>query len=372
MHNLVTLPPVADVTILSRTFMKLYTFLIASLFTLVFCAFAFSQEFPQKPEGDLEYLEDFEIKEHEKKGGFYNEFWNYHVALANGSEIYLTYSISHFGGVKGAVTGARMSLLNWNGKNYSAAREYDLEKLVFEEDKYKFFLNPERGIWFEGKLPDQHKIHFRTNKNGTHFDINLDFVDPIEGFTWGDGIFDLNDSNELALFTHVPFSNISGFIALDFDTVQVTGTAFMDHTYQTNVGTRLFEKSFKYIYSENGNFAAGYFLIPKNNEAEVVGYAFEGNKNGIRLKKPTTITVKSNEKELGERIANKIEICYQSHPCEIVEVETIYEKIAMLEELGGLKKMLAKKFLGGDIIELRGVAKLDGKNKIYYSLTKLD
>ncbi len=185
-------------------------------------------------------------------------------------------------------------------------------------------------------------------------------------------MFDLNDSNELALFTHVPFSNISGFIALDFDTVQVTGTAFMDHTYQTNVGTRLFGKSFKYIQSENGNFAAGYFSIPKDDETKIVGYAFEGNEDGIKLKKPTSLAIKSTGKVLGEKIARKIEICYQSNPCEIVEVETMYEKIAMLEELGGFKKMLAKKFLGGDIIELRGTAKLDGKNKVYYSLTKLD
>ncbi|MEQ9310357.1 MAG: hypothetical protein RLN90_12960 [Balneolaceae bacterium] len=350
--------------------MKVFTFFSAILF--VFTSYSFSQEYPIYPTGDIKSLSASDIKEHEKKGGFYNEFWNYHIALENGSEIYLTYSINHFGGLRNAVSGARMSLLNWNGKNYSAAREYDLEKLVFEEEPYRFMLNTERGIWFEGKLPDEHKVHFRTNKNGTHFDINLDFIDAMDGFTWGDGIFDLDENNELALFTHIPFSKISGFIALDYDTVEIKGIGFMNHTYQTNVGTRLFEKSFKYIHSENGNYAAGYFLIPKDNESKVVGYAFEGTGNEITLKKPISVQVQSTDTFLGEKISERIKICYESSPCEILEIETMYEKIAMLEELGGIKKMLAKRFLGGDIIELRGSAKRNGNENVFYSLTKLD
>lgn len=350
--------------------MKVFTLLVTYFF--VFAIQVYSQGYPISPEGDLRYLSTSEIKQNEKKGGFYNEFWNYHIALENGSEIYLTYSINHFGGLRSAVSGARMSLLNWNSKNYSAAREYDLEKLIFEEDPYRFMLNPERGIWFEGKLPEKHKVHFRTNKNGTHFDINLDFIDAKEGFTWGDGVFNLDENNELALLTHIPFSKVSGFVALDYDTVKIKGVGFMNHTYQTNVGTRLFEKSFKYIHSENGKFAAGYFLIPKDDESKVIGYAFEGIGNDITLKKPTSVNVKSTSKVLGEKIADTIEICYESNPCEVLQIETMYEKIAMLEELGGIKKVLAKRFLGGDIVELRGSAKRNGEEKVFYSLTKLD
>merc|ERR1711879_446502 len=136
-----------------------------------------------------EYINSDNIKQHEKKGGYYNEFWNYHIVLDNGSEIYLNYSITHYGGVRDAVSGARLSLINWNGKNYNAAREYNLNKFTFSDDTYKFDLNPERGIWFEGRLPDKHLINFNTKKNGTLFDIKLDFADIKPGFTWGDGKF---------------------------------------------------------------------------------------------------------------------------------------------------------------------------------------
>lgn len=350
--------------------MKVFTLLIAYYFA--FSIHGISQTYPISPVGGLRYLDASEITQHEKKGGFYNEFWNYHIALENGSEIYLNYSISHFGGVRDAVSGARLSLLNWNGENYSAAREYNLEKLNFEEDKYKFLLHPERGIWFEGKLPDQHKAHFRTNKNGIDYDINLDFSDPIEGFTWGDGKFDLNNNDQLGLLTHIPYAKVSGFIAIDFDTVRVSGTGFMDHTFQTNVGTRLFDKSFKYIQSDDDHFAVGNFIIPKGNDNKVVGYAFEKNDTGIVLKKPTFVTILSQKNILGENIADKIEICYEANPCEVLQIESMYEKIAMLEELGGIKKMLAKRFLGGDIIELRGIAILNGKDNVFFSLTKLD
>lgn len=344
-----------------------------SVFIIVFAFFSnllSAQTFIHSPHGGLTEISGESIQQNEKKGGYYNEFWNYHVSLETGAEIYLTYSISHFGGVRGAVSGARFSLLNYNGKNYSAARQYDIEKLNFDEETYEFKLHPERGIWFEGKPPEEHKIHFRTTKNGNHLDVNLDFHEMESGFTWGDGVFDIGDNDELGISTQIPFSKVSGFIAIDYDTLEVTGTAFMDHTYQTNVGTRLFGKSFKYLRKDNKG--AGFFMIPKKRSSEVVGYAFEVNNGDVILKKPTSVEIRANDKFLNEKIASVIEVCYVEHPCEVLEIEKIEEKISMLGELRGIKKMLAKRFLGGNILEMRGSAKLNNEENVFYSLTKLD
>tara|TARA_R110002126_G_scaffold19675_3_gene73833 strand:+ start:6729 stop:7784 length:1056 start_codon:yes stop_codon:yes gene_type:complete len=331
-----------------------------------------SQDYLTKPKGCIRNLEPEEIKQHEKSGGYYNEFWNYHIALDNGSEIYLNYSISHFGGVRDAVTGARLSLLNWYGKNYKAAREYDLDKLVFDEETYRFFLNPERGIWYEGKLPDRHKVHYKTNKNGIQFDINLDFKDIEPGFTWGSGLFKMGENDLAGMYTQIPSSKIEGFIALDYDTVYVSGTATMTQIHQTNVGTRLFEKSFRYIKRTNNGYLGGYFLIPKDSKTEIVGYAYEKKNGSVILKKPISIKYLETKKYKEEKISSRIEICYINTACDIIEVTAISEKITMLDELGGLKKIFAKRFLGGDIIELRGSAMLNKNQPVYYSLTILD
>lgn len=331
-----------------------------------------SQDYLIKPNDGIRYLETEEIKQHEKSGGYYNEFWNYHISLDNGSEIYLNYSISHFGGIRDAVTGARLSLLNWEGENYKAAREYDLNKLVFDEDTFKFFLNPERGIWYEGKLPERHKVHYRTNKNDTHFDINLDFKDIEPGFTWGSGLFKMGDNDLAGMYTQIPSSKIEGFIALDYDTVYVSGTASMVQFHQTNVGTRLFQRSFRYNKITKDGYIGGFFLIPKDAEDEIFGYGYEKNDGKLVLKKPTSITTKATKEYMGVRVSSDIEICYQDNLCDLIQIQDITEKITMLDELGGLKKMFAKRFLGGDIIELRGSAILNKRNPIQYSLTVLD
>ncbi len=331
-----------------------------------------AQDYLKKPVGDVNFLSLHELRQHEKSGGYYNEFWNYHIALDNGSEIYLNYSVSHFGGIRDATTGARLSLINWEGRDYKAAREYDLDKLVFNEKTYKFFLNPERGIWFEGKLPDRHKVHFKTNKNGTHFDININFTEIEKSFSWGDGKFELGENDLAGMYVQVPAANVQGYIALDYDTVYVTGHATMTQFHQTNIGTRLFEKSFRFSQIDDDRYSGGYFLIPKDAENEVVGFAYEKKNGKIYLKKPTSISVLESQEFKGENVSSKIEICYQNQNCETIEIQKIDERITMLDELGGLKKIIAKRFLGGDIIELRGKGLINGDEPVYYSLTKLD
>lgn len=340
--------------------------------TLFFNSWGFSQNLIIKPENGIVALQDVEIQPHEKKGAYYNEFWNYHVALDNGAEIYLRFAITHFGRMKSAVTIAHLSLLNWNEKNYQAERVYDLDKLVFEKDSYKMNLNPERSIWFEGKLPETHKIRFRTNKNNIHFDINLDFTSISDGFKWGDGIFKIGENDEVGIFTQIPGANVAGFVALDYDTVKVSGVAYMDQIYQTNIGTRLFSQVFRFNKKQDDKKIGGFFMIPKDAPDEVVGYAFEFINGKTTLKKPVFLKTEQRREFLNETIPSRIEVCYSNSTCDIIEIDEMYERKAMLDELGGIKKMLTKRFLGGNIVEMRGKAFLNGDTSVFYNLSILD
>lgn len=346
-------------------------FLILFLF-LISATPVFSQKYIHKPGGDLTELSQGSIEPHEQKGAYYNEFWRYHIILDNGSQIYLTYSLTHFGGLRDAVTGARLSLLNWKGNDYDVAREYDLTKMVFDQSINKMNLNPERSIWFEGILPDEHKIVFKTNKDDILYDINIDFLNIEPGVTWGDGVFKLGSNDEVGISTSIPFSEVGGFIALNGDTTNISGKGYMVHTYQSNVGTRLFDTGFSFVEHHDDGASSGLFFIPKDSKSEVVGYILEETNGKIVLKKPTSIKILSRKKYLGETIPDLIEICFESSPCENISISKIQEKVAMLDELSGLKKMVAKRFLGGDLIEFRGTALRNGTKSVYYSLTVLD
>ncbi len=348
-------------------------FVILLLFLLItFIEPVLGQNYVRKPVGDLNRLSIGSIGPNEQKGAYYNEFWRYHIALDNGAQIYVNYSVTHFGGLRDAVTGGRLSLLNWKGNNYDVAREYDLTKMVFDESNNKLDLNPDRSIWFEGILPKEHKIVFKTNKDDIFYDINIDFMNIEPGVTWGDGVFKLGSDDEVGISTSIPFSEVGGFIALNGDSTRISGKGYMVHTYQSNVGTRLFDTGFSFVDHHETGASSGLFFIPKDSKSEVVGYILEEKNGSIKLKKPSTVKILSRKKFLGETIPDLIEICFESSPCENISINQIQEKVAMLDELSGLKKMIAKRFLGGDLVEFRGMARRNGSRPVFYSITVLD
>jgi hypothetical protein len=221
--------------------------LIIAFCLFYFHNFLFAQNFVQKPSSEVTYLQPKDLKSNEKKGAYYNEQWAYHVILDNGAQIYVTYAISHFAAFRSSASSGRLSLLNWEGEDYRVAREYSLDELMFYEDEYKMDLNPERGLWFEGKPGNNnHRFYYRTKKDGIHYDISINFDHPFPGFTQGDGVFKLGNDDELGMFTHIPFSKVSGFVALNHDTVKVAGIGFMHHIYETNIATRLFRSSYAF------------------------------------------------------------------------------------------------------------------------------
>lgn len=345
-------------------------FILVLFTSILFQPSLFSQKFVHNPSDQIQYLDAESMKPHEKNGAYYNEHWNYHVILNNGSEIYITYSISHFGGLKSSVSSARMSLINWKGNDYKVAREYHLNDLVFDEETYKMNLNPERGIWIEGKPEDKHRFYFRTQKDDILYDISIDFEDPYPALTQGDGIFELGENDQFGLFTHFPFSKVSGYVALNGDTVQVKGFGFMHHYYQTNFATKLFDKSYNYHTKTENGFAGGYFLIPKNHPTEAVGYSYHYDGQEMTILNPKNIVILDQQEIMGDKIPKTIQVNYEDDSYETFRFHLIKEKVSMLEEIGGVKKMLAKQFLGGEILFYRGKAKrIHRGGEVYFNLS---
>lgn len=336
-----------------------------------------AQSFVQPPAEEVQYLENKDLKINEKNGAYYNESWDYHVILNNGAEIYVTYSVSHFAGLRSAASSGRLSLLNWKNKNFSVAREYDLNLLEFDEETYRMNLHPDRGIWIEGRPDKNHRLYYRTEKDGIHYDININFDNPFPGFTQGNGVFQLGEHDQMGMFTHFPFSKVSGFVALNDDTVKVSGIGFMNHTWLTNVATRLFETSYGFNQKTENGFTGGYFMVPKDHSKEVAGYAYEFDGEKLILKLPERIHVRKSEIVRGKTIPSEIEVFYKNAYTDRFNFTDVSEKISMLDELGGLKKMMAKRFLGGEILFYRGKAKMHNAantrdKEVYYNLSLVD
>ncbi len=77
------------------------------------------------------------------------------------------------------------------------------------------------------------------------------------------GNFGRFDASPNGMFIHVPHARITGFVAINKDTLKISGFAYMDHTFQSKTGPRLIKRGHRYIWSENDEFEVAYLLIPK-------------------------------------------------------------------------------------------------------------
>lgn len=343
------------------------------LFIFILCFFCFqqalfAQNYIEKTQPQITELEEDDFKIHKKQGAYYNEQWAYHVILDNGAQIYVTYAVHHFAGLRNSSSSGRLSMLKWRGENYSTAKEYDLNNLVLQEKPYKMKLHPERDIWLEG-IPEfnEHHFHYRGK-----YDIQINFDDPFPGFKPGDGIFKLGDEDELGMFVHIPFSRVSGYIAENNDTVKVSGIGFMDHIYQTNLATRLFENSYKFNGRTESGFSGGYFMVPKHSPNEATGYAYFYDGETLTLKDPEKVTVNKRKEVSGTKIPVDITVNYADGSNDTFYFNEVEEKVAMLDELSTFKKLIIKPFLGGEVLFYRGRAQTNNKEEVYFNLSLVD
>ncbi|MEX0844460.1 MAG: hypothetical protein WD022_04230 [Balneolaceae bacterium] len=343
-------------------------------FIIVLCLLYFqnvllAQDYVKKPVSKITDLKPGDFKIHEQKGAYYNEQWAYHVILDNGAQIYVTYAVHYFAGLRKSSSSGRLSLLNWEDEDYSTAKEYDLNDLVLREDTFKMKLHPERAIWLEG-IPGHNNHHFYFRGK---YEISINFDDPFPGFTQGDGVFKLGDQDEVGMLTHIPFSKVSGFIARNQDTVIVSGIGFMDHIYQTNLATRLFETSYKFNEKTESGFSGGYFMVPKNHPNEVVGYAYFFDGVNLTLKYPENIVVHNRKEVLGAKIPVNISVNYEDGSNDTFHFNEVEERVAMLNELSGIKKLIIKPFLGGEVLFYRGKAqKNNSSGEVFFNLSLVD
>ncbi len=316
------------------------------------------QDRVEHPEGELQPTSADDIWPQTMSGSNYNEFWTYHFYLENELEITLIFSIANFGSLKSPVSGARASILGFGGDDYQVLREYPLDRLVTDKDRYQMKLRRDRDIWIEGKLPDKHSVHFVTTKDGVSYDIRLEMKNIQQGYKWGNGIFSV-DGSRVGIVTHIPYADVSGTVKINDREKKVSGSAYMDHIFQDKITTRLFSDGFRFVY-HNGpdNWEAGHFLgRDRRDERNIIGYTLVRNNNNTSLKKPRRLIRSDSERVFGHDLPKKLEIEFTDGSKRSVERVRDRERFEMLQELGRLARRVARGYLRGEVIEFRGEAR---------------
>lgn len=292
-------------------------------------------------------------------GSHFNEFWNYQFYLDEDITVHITFSVANFGSLKSAVSGVQVSVHNLNGQLYQLSREYDIKHLVQDREKYMFRNRLEREIFFEGKLPDDHRVRIETTKDNITYDIDFRLFNIEPGFKWGNGKFRIGDE-EVGIITHIPYAGVRGTLSVNGIRKSVQGTAYMDHTFQNRTTTQLMDSGYRYInHMSPQNWDIIYFMLPKNSvDQKTIGYRVQNNGGVLKLQGIDHISKINKGPVYGESVAQTVELTL-SDGQNIQLLRTVnHEKFSVLGELGRLARSVARRFLGGEVIHFRGEAAL--------------
>ena len=326
-----------------------------------------------RPSGSLQTTTAGDIRPMNQKSSLFNEAWVYHIYLDNGTQLYVSYMLANFGTFMSPVGGARLSVLNFNGEYYQVARQYPLEEMSFSESNHKLRLHPGRDIWFEGALPDEHRVRYKTEKDGVSYDVDLNFSEIAKGQRWGDGNFKV-DGEQINIQMHIPHAKVEGKVKINDTSKKVTGTAYMDQTYQTTITPRVLNSGFRYVNHDRDNWEIGYLLLPEESRSssEIVGYGIRKTGNRVQLKKPQHMELGDNTDFKGGRVPSKLHIEYNPSGKSEVAVTEGLERLSFLSEVSGFRKRIARSYLRGEVIEYRGMGKLNDEKPAFLNFFRVE
>lgn len=326
---------------------------------------AFAAEHIQLPTGDLRAAVLTDLKPHSSSSKTYNEFWTYHFYLDGNIQVILNFSRANLGSFKDPVCGADLTIMGFKGRNFTVAREYDKKNFTFSEADQE--LRVHEKISFSGKLPDAHRVHFATSKKEVSYLLDLDFSDILPGKVWGDGMFKFGGGDAVGIFIHIPSASVKGKLAINNDTLNVAGRAYMDHTFQTDLAPHLVGSGFRFVTQE-GPLEIGYVLNPLGKfDRQPVGYGLRLVNGNLVLRKPTALKALSSGKAMGMKIATSLEITYLDGGKSVMNRSGDRLQQSVLHEFSGFTKSLVKSFMGGEIFTFRGLGNLNGTQAMAYN-----
>lgn len=286
------------------------------------------------------------------ESGNYNEYWNYQMYFDNGMSLYIIFSVSNFGRLKSSVSGIRVSMYGLNENAYHINREYPIEDLYLGKADFDFDINPRQdNIWFKGKLPESHEIYINTQKHGHRFKIHLNLSNIQPGFKPNDGEY-LIDDHRIGMATHIPYAKVTGTTGINDDVREVSGVAYMDHTWQYQNSSKKLKSGYRFIKQvDSDHWETLYFLEADVNQGRpYIGYRLSSKNGKVRMDEITAVG-NSNPKDIEKatytvNFANKDYVTLSDHK--------IQDRTSIFADLNWFTKGIMKTVLGGEIMDTRG------------------
>ncbi|HUF09182.1 MAG TPA: hypothetical protein VMO47_07680 [Rhodothermales bacterium] len=299
-----------------------------------------------------------------------HEMWSYRFFLDGGVQVFIDFRRADLGSFKGRVLGADLSVVGFRGEQYAVAREYPAENLTFDEKKGRLNVHPR--IWFEGGLPAAHRVRYETRKKGISYYADLTFSQIAPGCAWGDGIFRFGDDEIMGLIIPIPYARVTGKIAINSDTMEVSGTGYMDHVFQSDRASKLVDSGYRVVSHDRGWEVGMYFRPTNRYDASVVGYGAFNMGAGLALFRPTGMSFARVDRVDGDDVPSQILLIDDEGRQRVIEPSRNLQRLSLLREVGGIKKFIAKQIAGGDVIIYRGVGTIDVNRPMTYDFFIVD
>lgn len=315
------------------------------------------------PAGEARATTTDDLRPHPSLGSAYNEVWSYTFLLNDGMQATMSLSKADLGSVMAPVSGAEFSISGFDGRSYRAPKQYDADDLEYTPSTNRLQVHPD--IFFEGALPRRHRIYFKAAKHDVEYEVDLRFSAIEPGLTWGDGIFHLG-SERVGMFIHIPYAEVRGTVSIGGVRKEVRGTAYMDHTFQSDFATKLVRSAYRYVQHSRG-MEVGYFIAPASRyEDRVIGLAAVRERGRFRLRKPEAIQVVSTRPALGAAVPKQLAVRYDIGSQTILNREGDQQAFSALEELGSLQRAIVKRYIGGEAVVFRGWGTTNQRGRIAY------
>lgn len=338
--------------------LKIKTF-AAILFAVLFGIQAQATSQVSNPNGNLQKLSPDDIWAKTMTGSHFNEFWTYQFYLNDNLNVHITFSVANFGSLKSPVSGVQVSVDRMGGELYQLSREYSIEHLVQDRENYIFQNRIDRELYFKGKTSESINVRINTSKDGVNYDIDLTLFDIEQGYKWGNGKYTIGNE-QVGIYTHIPYARVNGYVEVNNKRKQVSGSAYMDQTFQNQTTTGLVQSGYRFVHHEDAdNWDILYMLLPDNSDnKKTVGHLLAKQDGIPKVQGIRNIESMSSRDTFGEQLARVLDINLDNGTSIRLTRRNDTEKFSVLSELGRIARRAARTFLGGEVIHFRGEAVL--------------
>ncbi len=301
---------------------------------------------------------------------YFSENWILSGVLNDSIIITYTISINDLDNFKERVGGASLFVKWGDYKSYSVKKEYPYSNFFYNDSLKKLGLHIDRPYWIKGSLQDSITVKFKTGKHSINYDVELKLYDIIAGLIDNTPKY-FNSSDFFHFKPIIINSRISGLIAINGDTLTVSGFGSLEHTHQNFNSSKKIKQQLRFFSSGISNsFDYINLILGGTNPSEIIyGQWFKKdsllktiNITSIKPSTPTKIRsiqiYKQYEIVLDEHNNNSID----SNILKFTDENTVTSSI--FDDMNFFLRKMAKSYFKVDFIQIITTGTINNKRAV--------